>query len=81
MDREWSSQLPRKWEWFSLHLNSGEQLMLYRYPEGVERGLYAGTWISVDGTSSALKSDDIEFTSLSDAKVSGRIVPTVWRVA
>ena len=34
MDREWSSQplAPDQtgWDWFSLHLNSGEKLMLYR---------------------------------------------------
>ena len=34
MDREWSSQPLASdqtgWDWFSLHLNSGEKLMLYR---------------------------------------------------
>ena len=34
MDREWSSQPlgadQTGWDWFSLHLNSGEKLMLYR---------------------------------------------------
>src|ERR1700694_1258259 len=37
MDREWSSQPLASdqtgWDWFSLHLNSGEKLMLYRLRE------------------------------------------------
>ncbi len=80
MDREWSSQLPKRWEWFSLHLTDGEKLMLYRFKDEDGRDHYAGTWVSPDGTSSTLNADDIEFTSVSDTKVSGRMLPTVWRV-
>ena len=49
MDREWSSQplAPDQtgWDWFSLHLNSGEKLMLYRLRQQDGRNDLFGNWI------------------------------------
>src|SRR5262249_43974021 len=49
MDREWSSQpLGRDqtgWDWLSLHLNSGDKLMLYRLRQADGRDYPFGNWI------------------------------------
>ena len=54
MDREWSSQPlgpdQTGWDWFSLHLNSGEKLMLYRLRQKDGRNDLLGNWITPDGS-------------------------------
>ena len=53
MDREWSSQPLASdqtgWDWFSLHLNSGEKLMLFRLRQTDGHNYVSGNWISPDG--------------------------------
>ena len=53
MDREWSSQPLASdqtgWDWFALHLDSGEKLMLYRLRQTDGRHYLTGNWISPDG--------------------------------
>ena len=55
MDREWSSQplAPDQtgWDWFSLHLKTGEKLMLYRMRQTDGHDYASGNWISPDGKS------------------------------
>ena len=84
MDREWSSQPlasdQKGWDWFSLHLASGEQLMLYRFRSETVRDFFAGTWIASDGTPQALQSDDILLTPLSEIRLADHRVPTRWKV-
>ena len=62
MDREWSSQplAPDQtgWDWFSLHLNSGEKLMLYRLRQKDGRNDLFGNWIEPDGRSGEIASAD-----------------------
>ena len=57
MDREWSSQPLASdqtgWDWFSLHLNSGEKLMLYRLRQTDGHNYRSGNWISPDGNTTA----------------------------
>ena len=49
MDREWSSQplAPDQtgWDWFSLHLGSGEKLMLFRLRQTDGNDYASGNWI------------------------------------
>jgi predicted secreted hydrolase len=82
MDREWSSQSlapdQKGWDWFSLHLASGEKLMLYRI-RGAAPYLF-GNWIAPDGGTSFLACDDISLEPLAQSAVDGRMVPTRWRV-
>ena len=84
MDREWSSQPlasdQKGWDWFSLHLASGEKVMLFRLRSEKTRGFFAGTWIAADGTAQALGSDDIVLTPLSESTVAGRQISTHWKV-
>ena len=61
MDREWSSQplAPDQsgWDWFALHLGSGEKLMLFRLRQ-TDGSIYcSGNWILPDGKSEQILSD------------------------
>jgi predicted secreted hydrolase len=83
LDREWSSQPlaadQTGWDWFSLHLGSGEKLMAFRLRDG-GAGFTSANWISADGKTQPLASGDIKFEPLRTAKVAGRDVPVAWRV-
>lgn len=84
MDREWSSQplAPDQtgWDWFSLHLESGAKLMLFRLRSDTRSPYLAGNWITPDGTSEALAPDAITMEPLATAKVAGRTLPIKWRL-
>jgi predicted secreted hydrolase len=85
MDREWSSQPLTSdqtgWDWFSLHLESGEKLMLFRLRQTQGKPYFAGNWIGLDGKSVALASTSINMTPTASTTVEGRDVPTSWRIA
>ncbi|OLF54386.1 lipocalin-like domain-containing protein [Pseudomonas chlororaphis] len=84
LDREWSSQPlaagQSGWDWFSLHLDSGERLMLFRVRETDKPAYITGTWIEPDGRTQTLHKDAIQLTPLQDAQVAGRTLPTRWRL-
>ena len=85
MDREWSSQplAPDQtgWDWFSLHLNSGEKLMLYRLRQKDGRNNLFGNLIEPDGRSVEIASADNSMTPTVLTDIEGRKIPTGWRVA
>ncbi len=85
MDREWSSQplAPDQtgWDWFSLHLESGAKLMLFRLRSESRAPYLAGNWIAPDGTSEALARDAITMEPLETAAVANRTLPVKWRLA
>ncbi|WP_442754234.1 lipocalin-like domain-containing protein [Methylocystis sp. JAN1] len=82
MDREWSSQPlapdQKGWDWFSLHLASGEKLMLFRLRGA--RFYYSGNWIATDGTTHPLAGDDIALEPLAETAIGEHNMPTRWRV-
>ena len=84
MDREWSSQPLASdqtgWDWFSLHLDSGEKLMLYRLRQKDGRNNLFGNWISPDGRSVEIAAADNGMTPTQFTDIGGRKVPTGWRV-
>ncbi|WP_095161809.1 lipocalin-like domain-containing protein [Pseudomonas sp. Irchel 3F5] len=85
LDREWSSQPlaagQSGWDWFSLHLDSGAKLMLFRVREAQGAPYRAGTWISAEGSAQALQGEQIQLQELAWSKQdNGRKVPTRWRV-
>ncbi|QWG18873.1 iron ABC transporter permease [Bradyrhizobium sediminis] len=84
MDREWSSQplAPDQtgWDWFSLHLDSGEKLMLYRLRQKDGRADLFGNWIQPDGRSSEIASSDNTMTPTASTEIEGRKIPTAWRI-
>jgi len=85
MDREWSSQplAPDQtgWDWFSLHLTSGEKLMLYRLRQQDGHNNLFGNWIEPDGRSSEIASADNSVTATVLTDIGGRRMPTGWRIA
>jgi predicted secreted hydrolase len=82
MDREWSSQSlapdQKGWDWFSLHLASGDELMLFRFRG--RRDYLSGNWIARDGTTSLLAADDIALEPLAQTAIGDKSLPTRWRV-
>ena len=88
LDREWSSQFLQRnqagWDWFSLHLNSGEKLMLFqvRQQPGKKDGNFLqGKLMKADGNSTDLNPDFIELVPLQKTRVAGRNLPLHWRVS
>src|ERR1700687_5269065 len=84
MDREWSSQPLASdqtgWDWFSLHLNSGEKLMLFRLRQADGDNYHSGNSILSDGKTEQITSADIQMTPMTFTELKGRKVPTAWRV-
>jgi len=84
LDREWSSQPLTEnqtgWDWFSLHLNDGSELMLYRMRHKEGAPYLTGTWIGADGSTQLLKAGDIELEPQDTTDVDGREMPTQWSV-
>lgn len=82
MDREWSSQPlapdQKGWDWFSLHLASGEKLMLFRLRGA--RDYFSGNWIAADGATHLLAGDDIALEPLAETMIGEHKTPTRWRV-
>jgi predicted secreted hydrolase len=85
MDREWSSQPLASdqtgWDWLSLHLNSGEKLMLYRLRQKDGRNDLFGNWIEPNGRSTEIAAVDNSMTPTTLTEIEGRKVPTGWRIA
>lgn len=82
LDREWSSQplaaSQTGWDWFSLHLDRGAQLMLFRVREKDSDGDLTGTWIDAQGHTQTLHNSDIQLTPLTTTTIDGRNIPTRW---
>jgi predicted secreted hydrolase len=85
MDREWSSQPLASdqtgWDWFALHFNSGEKLMLFRLRQADGNPYCSGNWIFADGKTGQLAATDITATPLAWTEIEGRKLPSRWRVA
>lgn len=84
LDREWSSQPlaadQQGWDWFSLHLQDGSKLMLFRLRSNTDQHFYSGTWITADGVAEPLDQSAIVMTPLQETEVAGRSLPTRWRL-
>jgi predicted secreted hydrolase len=84
MDREWSSQPLASdqtgWDWFSLHFESGDKLMLFRLHQTDGDYYASGNWIGGDGTARQLAPGDIVMTPKTNVEVAGRQLPVTWRV-
>jgi len=85
MDREWSSQPLASdqtgWDWFSLHLDSGEKVMLFRLRQRDGQNYFAGNWIDGSGRSVRLAATAITMTPTGSTDIDGRKLPTSWTVA
>jgi len=85
LDREWSSQPltanQTGWDWFSLHLDSGEHVMLYRMRQKDGAPYLTGTWIAADGQIQTLRSEQISLVPQDTAKVADRSMPVKWSIS
>ncbi len=67
LDREWSSQAlaenQQGWDWFSLHLDDGYKLMVYRLRHDDGGHWLSGNWIDPQGGTRLLDRDDILLSS------------------
>jgi predicted secreted hydrolase len=71
------------WDWFSLQLDDGTELMLYRFrrQDGARDPLSSGTWVDASGQTTGLKFDAFELTPLREWRSeSGARYPVEWRV-
>ena len=88
LDREWSSQFLQAdqvgWDWFSLHLDSGEKLMLFQLRQKTGQNPAAnyrhGVLISPHGEAVKLNAGQLRFQVLDETLVAGRSLPLSWRI-
>ncbi|MGV3523096.1 MAG: lipocalin-like domain-containing protein [Candidatus Sericytochromatia bacterium] len=88
LDREWSTSVLSKeqagWDWFSLQLADGRELMLYqlRTRSGGIDSHSAGSLMAADGSSQTLKATDFTITPTDTwtSPRSGIRYPSGWRV-
>lgn len=88
MDHEWgSNQLSPEqvgWDWFSLQLDDGRELMLYlmRRRDGSVEPVSSGTLVAPDGSARHLRLEEFNVTATGDWKspTTGGLYPSGWRV-
>jgi predicted secreted hydrolase len=84
LDREWSSapltESQTGWDWFSLHLGTGEKVMAYRLRDRDAAPFTPATWIAPDGTPTPYRDGAVGAEPLEAAKVAGREIPVRWRL-
>ncbi len=89
LDREWSSEplsdQQTGWDWFSLHLDSGDKLMVYRLREQSGDHWLSGSWIRASGEITYLKRKqitieevDVRTLPVSDSRTIE--LPLDWRI-
>jgi predicted secreted hydrolase len=86
-DHEWATnQLTAEqigWEWFSIQLEDGSELMLYqmRRRDGSSDQTSSGTYVVKDGSSQHLRRDDYKLTPTKywTSKATGARYPTAWK--
>ena len=85
LDREWSSNLLNKsqlgWDWFSLHLNDGRKVMLFKVRNASGNDFLSGSWIDQDGTQKPLNASDIKLEETVYSTIEGRKIPTEWKIS
>ena len=85
LDREWSSNLLNKkqlgWDWFSLHLDNGQKVMLFKVRQKNGNEFLSGSWINRDGTKKSLSSTDFELEEMAFSSIKGKQIPTKWKIS
>lgn len=86
-DHEWSSAALAKglvgWDWFSLHLDDGRELMLYllRYEDGRVEPASSGTLVDAEGQKTNLTIEDFSVEVLDRHRApSGVEYPSQWKI-
>lgn len=83
-DHEWSARLSDAntlgWDWFSLHLESGQKLMLYNVRHRELKDSWFGSLVDAQGQKIHLKNQDIVAKPLSYTSFGQRKLPLHWRL-
>lgn len=88
MDREWSTSVLSDgqvgWDWFSLQLDDGSDLMAFqlRREDGAVDGHNHGTWVDAEGNARHLKADEFSLEPLRSwsSPDTGAEYPVAWRI-
>ncbi|QQZ30980.1 carotenoid 1,2-hydratase [Thiothrix subterranea] len=87
LDREWSTSAlgadQAGWDWFSLQLRDGHEVMFYRLRKksGEVDAYSAGKWVLPEGTAQTLARDDVELKPLRYWQAeSGARYPVAWEM-
>lgn len=84
MDREFGSWEQTDWDWFSIQLDDGTELMIYQFRDdsGEPTSDSTGTFVEPDGTCRYLSSTDFELkvTSIWTSTKTGAEYPGGWRI-
>lgn len=89
LDREWSTSVLSKaqvgWDWFSLQLADGRELMLYqlRNRDNAKDPISSGTLIDKTGKTTPIKASDFQIAVLGHWKSpqTGVVYPAVWQLS
>lgn len=83
-DHEWTSQVLNEqtqgWDWFSLHLDSGEKLMAFRMRLNNQAAHVTGTLIAANGETQSLSPNELSLTPQNYAQHEQRKFPAHWRI-
>ncbi|MGB0848517.1 MAG: lipocalin-like domain-containing protein [Thiolinea sp.] len=86
LDREWSTSALGEdqagWDWFSLQLHEGHDLMFYRMrsKSGATDRHSAGKWVDANGETQALDYQQVELKPVRYWSVGERKYPVVWEM-
>ena len=82
LDREYSShplgRTQSGWDWFAFTFPDGHRLMAFELRDSENADYQAGSWITPDGTLTALGPGSFDAVPLATTRVAGRDVPTSW---
>ena len=89
LDREWSTSAlgenQEGWDWFSIQLNDGREIMLYqlRLKDGGIDNYSSGSIVNKNGDLTPLKAADFEIEVLDTwkSKASGTLYPSKWQIS
>ncbi len=78
-DREWSSRFLKSgqqgWDWFALHLDSGDKVMAFRVRD--QGGVFhSGTWVPAQGSPVALAGEELQLVPVAGQGA----IPLRWRL-
>jgi predicted secreted hydrolase len=88
LDREWSTSMladyQAGWDWFSLQLDDGTDLMYFRlrHKDGTDDTMSSGVLIAEDGQSTRLARDEVSIKALGSwESPAGGVYPSGWQLA
>ncbi|ULN66823.1 carotenoid 1,2-hydratase [Vibrio gigantis] len=87
IDREWSSQFlldsQQGWDWFALRLSGETSLVVFQLRNSTTgKASYShARLMNQDGSSIAIKQQDISLTAIRQTKIDGRDYPTEWQIS